>query len=281
MTDAEKKVLEGFLSKTLKIDTEEMASLYNDAGELSDLSKAAEADSARIKKLKDDASSQHKRGLKEGASKVENELKDKYEVDSDLIGVELVDFILGEKIKETKSSDEDITKHPEFIRSKLEFDKLLKAKDKEWQKKFEDQDVTYKKQFLFSKVKEKALVELDGLRPILPEDGKKAQRWKDKFVEEFQNFEYQEQDGTIVVLKEGKPLTDSHGYSKSFADHVKDTASDFFEFQASSDRSSPANRTQQQTQTVTIKNDAEYVAAMREAKTPQDRIKIMEGYVKK
>jgi len=34
MTEAEQKKLNGFLSKTLKMDDEELASLYNEAGEL-------------------------------------------------------------------------------------------------------------------------------------------------------------------------------------------------------------------------------------------------------
>jgi len=49
MTDSEKQILEGFLSKTLKIGTEELASLYNDAGDLTDLSIAEKADSERVK----------------------------------------------------------------------------------------------------------------------------------------------------------------------------------------------------------------------------------------
>ena len=113
MTDPEKKVLEGFLSKTLKMDTEDMAGLYNDAGELTSLSVASEADTTRIKKLKEDASSQYKRGLKEGATKIESELKDKYEIDSELVGLELVDHIIEDKTKTQSDADGDITKHPQ------------------------------------------------------------------------------------------------------------------------------------------------------------------------
>jgi hypothetical protein len=64
MTAEEKKLLQGFLSKTLKIDTEELASLYNDAGELVDLTIAEKAVSDRIKKLKGDGTDQYKRGIK-------------------------------------------------------------------------------------------------------------------------------------------------------------------------------------------------------------------------
>jgi len=281
MTDPEKKVLEGFLSKTLKMDTEDMAGLYNDAGELTSLSVASEADTTRIKKLKEDASSQYKRGLKEGATKIESELKDKYEIDSELVGLELVDHIIEDKTKTQSDADGDITKHPQYVSLKLDLEKQMKAKDKEWQKKIDEMETTFSKKSLFSKIKERALTELNGLKPILPEDGKKAQRWKDKFIEEFEKYEYQEQDGNFAVLKDGKLLTDSHGHSKSFVDHVRDTANDFFDFQVSDDRSSSGNRTQQTTSTAVPRNDTEYADAMRKAKTPQERISIMESYVKK
>ena len=281
MTDAEKKVLEGFLSKTLKMDTEGFANLYNEAGELVDLTIASETDASRVKKLKEDGNNQYKRGLKEGAGKIEAELKDKYDIESDLIGVELFEHILTKKMDEVKGTGEDVTKHPEFLKLKLETDKLLKAKDKEWQKKLEEQQTTFNKQLVFSKVKDRAIAELENLKPILPEDSKKAMKWKEKFIDEISRFEYQEQDGTFVPLKEGKPITDSHGYSKTFADHIKDTAEDFFEFQAAEPRSSTGQQTNlpPKAQTI-IKDKDDYIKRMREAKTPEDRIKVMESFTK-
>jgi hypothetical protein len=50
MTKEEQKVLNEFLSKTLKIDTEELATLYNEAGDLVDLKPAFDADTVRVKK---------------------------------------------------------------------------------------------------------------------------------------------------------------------------------------------------------------------------------------
>lgn len=281
MTPEEKKILEGFLSKTLKIDTEDFASLYNDAGELTSLTVASEADASRIKKLKEDAASQYKRGIKEGASKIEKELKDKYELDSELEGVELIDHILTEKITEARVSTDDITKHPDYIKLKLETDKLLKTKDKEWQKKFDEREGEVKRQMVFGKVKDLALAELDNLRPILPEDAKKAQKWKEKFIEEISHFDYQEGDSGFAVLKEGKPIQDSHGYVKTFADHVKETAQDFFEFQAAEDRTGTGHRTTQTSPTFRPKNQTEYIDAMKKAKTPQERIQIMKSYTSK
>jgi len=279
MNDIEQKKLNGFLSKTLKMEAEDMASLYNEAGELVSLTAAEKADTARVAKLKDDNDSQYKRGQKEVASKLEAKLKDKYDIESELTGVELIDHILSEEIKKVKGNGEDITAHPEYIKLKLENDKSLKAKDKEWQKKLEDVEVSHSKQLIFSKVRDRAFAELDNLKPILPDDARKAQKWREKFIDEFKSFDYQEQDGKFIILKDGKPMQDSHGYTKSFEEHVKETASDFFEFQTAEHRSSSANK-EVEGKSITIKNDDDYVAKMKLAQTPQERIELLNAYQK-
>jgi hypothetical protein len=281
MTEAEQKKLNGFLSKTLKMDDEELASLYNEAGELTSLTAAEQADTARVTKLKEDQASQYKRGQKEVASKMEAQLKDKFGVDSDLTGVELVDFILTTELEKVKGKgDEDITAHPEYLKLKSESDRMLKAKDKEWQKKIEDLELKHARESMFSKVKERAFAELDNLRPILPEDAKKAQKWKEKYIEDFRAYDFTEQDGMIVVLKDGKPLQDSHGYNKSFADLVKETAAEFFDFQTAESRSSAANQ-QTQSNFAAPRNEEEFIQKMREAKTPEEQAKVMESYQSK
>jgi hypothetical protein len=280
MTDTEKSKLNGFLSKTLKMEAEDMASLYNEAGELVSLTAAEKADTSRVAKLKEDNDSQYKRGQKEVASKLEAKLKDKYDIESELVGVELVDFILGEEVKKVKGNGEDISTHPEYVKLKLENDKVLKAKDKEWQKKLDEVEVTHTKQLIFSKVKDRAFAELDNLRPILPEDSRKAQKWREKFIEEFKNFEYQEQDGKLIIIKDGKPIQDSHGYTKSFEDHVKETASDFFEFQTAEQRSSSGNKEVESKGGIIVKDENDFVEKSRQAKTPQQRIELLNAYQK-
>ena len=281
MTEAEQKKLNGFLSKTLKMDDEELASLYNEAGELTSLTAAEQADTARVTKLKEDQASQYKRGQKEVASKMEAQLKDKFGVDSDLTGVELVDFILTTELEKVKGKgDEDITAHPEYLKLKSESDRMLKAKDKEWQKKIEDLELKHARESMFSKVKERAFAELDNLRPILPEDAKKAQKWKEKYIEDFRAYDFTEQDGMIVVLKDGKPLQDSHGYNKSFADLVKETAAEIFDFQTAESRTSAANQ-QTQSNFAAPRNEDEFIQKMREAKTPEEQAKVMESYQSK
>jgi hypothetical protein len=212
---------------------------------------------------------------------MEAQLKDKFGVDSDLTGVELVDFILTTELEKVKGKgDEDITAHPEYLKLKSESDRMLKAKDKEWQKKIEDLELKHARESMFSKVKERAFAELDNLRPILPEDAKKAQKWKEKYIEDLRAYDFTEQDGMFVVLKDGKPLQDSHGYNKSFADLIKETAAEFFDFQTAESRSSAANQ-QTQSNFAAPRNEDEFIQKMREAKTPEEQAKVMESYQSK
>lgn len=281
MTEAEQKKLNGFLSKTLKMDDEELASLYNEAGELTSLTAAEKADTSRVTKLKEENDSQYKRGQKEVATKLETKLKEKYGVSSDETGVDLVDLILTTELEKVKGKgDEDITAHPEYLKLKSESDRMLKAKDKEWQKKIEEIETKHTRESMFAKVKDRAFAELDNLRPILPEDAKKAQKWKEKYIEDFRSYDFTEQDGTIVVLKDGKPLQDSHGYNKSFADLVKETAAEIFDFQTAESRSSAANQ-QTQSNFAAPRNEDEFIQKMREAKTPEEQAKVMESYQSK
>ena len=201
MKPEEKKILNDSLSKLFKIDSETLASLYNEAGDLVDFSKVLELDAERIKKYKTDSDNQYKRGIKEGASKVEDAVKEKYELESDLVGVDLIDHLVVKKVDEAKtSSTKDITKHPDFIKMLLENEKKLKDKDKEWIAKMEARDKEVDKARLFEKVSKKALANLRKRNPILPADPVKAQYWEDIYLNELRKHDYMEDGENLVVL---------------------------------------------------------------------------------
>ncbi len=243
MTEKEQKLLNDSLSKLYKIDPEKLASLYNDAGELTDLSVVIEADAERIKKITDDKADQYKRGVKEGAQKIEKDIKEKYEVDSDLLGIDLVDHVIVSKIEEAKSS-ESIEKNPEFLKARADWEKEQRQRDKDWQKKLDNMQVEFDRAKVFDHVQSKALSLLAEANPILPADPRKAEQWKQIFVNDLKEGNYQlHTDGSIIVLdKDNNPLKDAHGYGKAFNEHAKDVMDKYFEFQKADDRSSPGNQ---------------------------------------
>lgn len=286
MKEEEKKVLNESLSTLFKIDSETLASLYNEAGDLIDFSPILELDRQRIQKYKADADSQYKRGIKEGAVKIEKELKEKYELESDLVGVELVDHLLVTKTEEAKtSSTKDITKHPDYIKLQVSIDKQLKERDKDWEKKLEDKEREHNKTRVFEKVREKALANLTARNPILPGDPRKAQSWREVYLNDLRSASYMEDEaGNLIVLDaEGKALQSPHGKNITFDEFEKDIADKYFDYQKSEPRTSPGNKEKTEPGDFRMpKDDAEYEARVKDPNiTPAERIKLSEYYLNK
>ncbi len=284
MIDSEKKILNDSLSKLFKIEPETLASLYNDAGELVDFSKILELDADRIRKYKGENDSQYKRGIKEGAEKIENALREKYELDSELKGVELVDQLVVKKIEEAKTAGtKDITKHPEYIKLQVSIDKQLKDRDKEWETKLVEKEKEFNKAKLFEKVRDRALTNLESRKPILSGNPRKAQKWKDTYLNELRQGNYMEDGDTIIVLgQDGKPLQTDHGKTISFDDYEKEIADQYFEYPVSEQRSSPGNKPDAKKPISTNgfippKDQNDYMARLRDPKiTPAERIQLTE-----
>ncbi|HZK62397.1 MAG TPA: hypothetical protein VFC41_09980 [Anaerovoracaceae bacterium] len=279
------QAFETYLQKVLKLTAEEVASLYNEAGELTDFTLVEQKDAARITKLSSDKTNQYNRGLKEGAEKLEKAIKEKYEVESDFIGLELFDHVIETKVSEVGSANpEEVMKHPEVIKALNEKDKALRAKDKEWQSKIADKEKEINKSNLFNKVKAKAIAEFENLKPILPENANKAQALKDVLLSELVKFNYQEDGENFIILKEdGTPLKNEHGYDVTFQDHIKGHAEKYFDFKTAEERSSSANNNSSTAgpKVKVPKTKDEYVTMMRDQTlTPQQRVEIKNLAVK-
>jgi len=283
MTDTEQKLLNDSLSKLFKTDPEILASLYNEAGELSNFSKILELDAERITKYKTESSDQYKRGIKEGASKIEKELREKYELDSELIGVDLIDHLVVTKVEEAKvAGTKDVTKHPDYIKLQISNDKQLKDRDKEWQLKLDNQAKEIETAKLFEKVSKRGLTNLKSRNPIMPTDPRKAQAWEEIYVEELRKYNYMEDgEGNPIVLNaEGKPMQSPHGKNITFDEFEKDIADKYFDYPVASGRSSSGNLPAGAVGSngfIEPKNEDEYMARLREPKiTPKERIELTE-----
>jgi len=232
------------LVKVFKLTEEQLSTLYNADGDLTDLSVVADADTKRVAKFNTDKTSQYNRGIKEGAGKIEKEIKDKYG-ESDLIGVELVDSIVLTQVESaTKAGTKDITKHPDYIKLETSIDKVKKEVEKEWQAKLTAKEAEFKKAQIFDKVRTKALTFLESSKAILPSDANKAANWKATYLNELGSFNYLEnEDGTFTVLdKEGNALKDSHSNIRTFDEVIKECADKYFDYPAAESRSSSGNK---------------------------------------
>ena len=234
------QAFEAFVVKAFKLTPEEVASLYNDAGELTDFSLIDQKDTGRISKLTTDKTNQYNRGLKEGAEKLEKAVKEKYDVESDLIGVELFDHVVETKVAEVQGAPpEDIMKNPEVIKLINTHSKEKKVLAKEWEDKLKAKEDEINQNNLFKDVESAALAEFENLNPILPEDAKKAKALKDVFIAEVKKHKHQkDKDGYSVLNEDGTLLMDDKGYPVSFASHIKNIADTYFDFKVSEERSS-------------------------------------------
>lgn len=288
MTEKEQKLLNESLSKLFKMDSETVASLYNEAGELSDFSRILELDRERIQKYKEENDNQYRRGIKEGAQKIEKAIKEKYEVDSDLQGVDLVDHLVVTKTEEVKSaSSKDITKHPDYIKLQLSVDKQLKERDTQWQSKLDNQAKEIAAARLFEKVSKRALANLKSRNPIMPQDPRKAQAWEEIYLGELRKHSYMEDsDGNPIVLNaEGTPLTSPHGKNITFDEFEKEVADRYFEYPVAGDRSSAGNKGIDGAGSsgfATPKTEEEYMTRLKDPKiTPAERIKLTDFWMSK
>lgn len=282
MKTEEQKILHDSLSKLYKIEPETLASLYNEAGDLVDFSPILDLDAKRIQKLKSDSNSQYLRGIKEGALKIETAVKEKYELESDLQGVELVDHLIANKIDETRNaSTKDITKHPDYIKLQVEVDKKLKERDKEWELKLAAREAEINAAQLFEKVSKRALANLKARNPIMPTDPRKAQTWEEVYISELRKGKYMEgDDDSIIVLNaDSKPLTNSHGKPITFEEYEKDIADKYFDYQRAEDRSSPGNKDSGKQFSNVPKTQEEFEARLKDPMiTPKERIELIKNF---
>jgi hypothetical protein len=282
---------EAFAVKAFKLTPEDVAGLYNEAGELTDFSLLSQKDTERITKFQTDSKNQYSRGLKEAAQKIEKEIKEKYEIDSDAIGVELIDHIIETKVSEVKGSDgEDVLKHPDVIKHLnalvKQHGKEKKALLDEMEQKIKNKENEIMEANTFKEVESAAIAEFESLNPILPEDPKKAKALKDILVNELKKFKHnKDKDGFSVLKEDGSVLMDEHGYPVTFSTHVKGIAERYFDFKKAEERSSSGNKEQNRSgsQKVRMPKDQEdYVTMMKDnSLTQKERVEIMNLYKSK
>lgn len=258
----EMNFLTEFVGKTIGTPATEAAALLFDvqadgSGELKSTALASllDKDKVRVQSFKDDATKAHDKGYQkaqgEALTKFEKDMKEKYNITSDKQGIDLIEFVVTEKIKASGTGEQDEEK---IKRSKLYIetvDKLTKEKTDAVAaeaKKFTDLQTSIQKESTFKSVSETVLDYVKNeLMPILPEgktpDGKsKADIQLIKFVKDFSTeYEIEVKDGIILLSKDGKLLEDAHGRRLEIKDVVKAKASEVWDFKEGEARQSAGN----------------------------------------
>ena len=255
---AMKTIIMGLLSKAYNFDNGKIAELFKDGEtELSEdqqkeiLQKLLDEDAKRVEAIKKSVDTKpafqdgFKKAQGEILTKFEKDLKEKFGLESDKMGLELVEELVSKKSEGGQGGDltEDAIKRSKVFQDmESNLKKQIKQTETDFQNKINEIQDGYKAEQTFSNVSQKALQIFNGLNPILPQNKTVADNQVKFFVNSLKDFKYDVQDERIVVMdKDGKVLEDGHGNSRSFEDIVKETASGLFEFKANNGGSGSGN----------------------------------------
>lgn len=253
-----KTIITGLLSKAYNFDNGKIAELFKDGEtELSEdqqkeiLQKLLDEDAKRVEAIKKSVDTKpafqdgFKKAQGEILKKFEKDLKEKFGLESDKMGLELVEELVSKKSEGGQGGDltEDAIKRSKVFQDmESNLKKQITTVKTEYETKINEIQDGYKAEQTFSNVSQKALQIFNGLNPILPQNKTVADNQVKFFVNSLKDFKFDVQDERIVVMdKDGKVLEDGHGNSRSFEDIVKETASGLFEFKANNGGSGSGN----------------------------------------
>lgn len=235
-----KKLLRAFLVSAYKLSDGEVDSLLQESETNTDdtaLAAILERDKTRVAELMKPKPGAFKDAYNKAKGEVltelENQLKEKYKLESDLTGLELIEeAIHTQSGSKSKLSDDEIKRHPIYQQLEKDLRKQLKEKDTEMETKVKELETNFQKNQTFADVSKDGLQLLEGLQPILPKSATVAATIKNKFVEELKAFDYEKQaDGKWIVTKDSQVQKNAHGHTLYLDDLVKEKAGNYFEFQ--------------------------------------------------
>ena len=215
-----------------------------DSEELKDdaLQQLLNLDSTRITGIKDNfignKDEQYKRALRETSERWEKDIKKAFNLETDLIGDELIAEVVKTKSKGSGDGKDDLTDdkvkaHPLYIDLNNSKVRELSELKKQHQTELETKDNEFNSRTTLANVNSSALSYVRSKNPILPEDVAKAGKRLNSILPELGKYDFEKNgDSYIVKNKDGSQLVDTHNNPVSFEellDNVSDTYLDFEE----------------------------------------------------
>lgn len=228
-----KEILRGVLANAYKMADGEVSELLEKTDVAEITNTILEKDKSRISDLgKTKFQDGYKKAKGEALTDFEKSLREKYKVsDETLQGESLIETILADHITEaTKGieskkgaiTDDEIKKHPLYLKLESDKSKAIADNTKEWEDKLKEAQKGFEKANIFSTVKDKALSMLSGDNYVLPEDAEIAENQKSWFLRDLTGFEYERtDDGNTYPIKDGKRIEDAHGHAVTLDEFLK------------------------------------------------------------
>lgn len=289
----EKNLLFGVLTKTLNVSEQELTDLLYQKADDSDemilkdgaLDEILGMDEDRVKNIqanvkpkKEVLEEQYSRGKKETMEAFEKEVKEKYSLESDKIGIELVEEAVSSQVKtKPKLTDDDVKKHPVYL--ELEKNSVTKEQYETLKGEFDGFKKNQEKSKKLLEVNEFVLRELELLKPVVSENAEvRINRQKD-FLKKFEQWDYQLQDGSdpLILDADGNRIEDGHGNPVAWKDFVKKNASLYYDFKVQDGKGSSGSGGDEGEKFKGIKvpgSKEEYSQMIQDEQDPEKRIEI-------
>jgi hypothetical protein len=292
-------ILKGLISKAYKMEDGKIAEIFDAENATNDSIAAAliAEDAVRVSSLKkqnadnkDSFNQGYAKATKEQRTAFEKEIKEALGVDSENTGIDLINEVIAAKAPAGDKgaatlTDEDVKKHSVYQTMERNFKKQLKETTEAKVAEIEKLQNDYKANETFYSVRDKAGVILQGLNPILAKNPKVAATIQNQFFNELKGYGFEQQaDGSLLPTKESKVQTDAHGHTITFDDLVKNTAENYFEFQANNGGGNAGNENKGSAQgggsaAKTFKSDKEAAEYANDSNVPiADRMAAMTAY---
>jgi hypothetical protein len=248
-----KEAFQGVLVKALNLPEAEVSSLFSEDGVLKDdalevvLNKNSESVLKARDKAKADREEQYKRGLREKGTEYEKLLKDAGVEIGDEKGSEAVQKLKDHIAAQAKPSDlkDDAVKNSELYRKmEKQFQSQLTEKEQAHAKYIAERDAKEQREKTLTDVRKRVTGAITALKPILPEDPKKAANQLRSVLSSIEEYGFEpDGDDYFILDKEGQRVEGPNGHPLKLDDFAKSKAEDFFDFQVSDKKSAAGDFT--------------------------------------
>lgn len=240
-----KELITAFLAKTLNMAPESVAELLykksDDGATLTEeiqedaLNALLKLDSERVGKLKSDTKTLFDNGYKKAQAEVsekwEKMIREKFGIEADVTGEDLVMTAHQMASKPPKQADDQVKAHPLYLQLEKKYQSDLEAAKAEGQKALEEFKTGVERRNRLSAVQQEARKYLLSRKPVLSSDATKQENQIGLFLQQFEGYDFEpREDGGFLPMKDGKRIENEHGHPvdlKTLADKVADSYFDF------------------------------------------------------
>lgn len=292
-----KEFITGFLAESLNLPVESVSELLfkkaDDGKTLTDelntdaKDKISAALSEHIAKVKGSvdtkkiADDQYKRGKVEALDTLERAIREKFGVQSEKRGVELIDEIVA-TVAKSDLEDDKIKRSPLYLQLETRLSNDIQALTTKYEAEKADIEKGFKRKETLTEVRQKALGRLEVLQPVPYGTPEVFQTIKGAFAREFEAYDYEPgENGSFIAVKDGKRLENKFGHAITFDELVDSIVPRYFVLPQQGAKGNAGNATQTNGSTYAgsvPKSIEDFSAAYNALPPGEQRTKLVQAY---